>query len=72
MDEKRRHEDVTAALSEVPERQRAALALVYLSELSGSEAAEVLGVSAEALESLLARGRRALSKRLAPNVRREA
>jgi DNA-directed RNA polymerase specialized sigma24 family protein len=32
--------------------------------LSGSEAAEVLGIGEEALESLLARGRRALKAQL--------
>jgi RNA polymerase sigma-70 factor (ECF subfamily) len=36
------------------------LTLVHLHGLSGAEAAEVLGIGAEALESLLARGRRAL------------
>ena len=34
--------------------------------LSGTEAAEVLGIGAEALESLLARGRRALKAELSP------
>ncbi|HET9953380.1 MAG TPA: sigma factor-like helix-turn-helix DNA-binding protein, partial [Polyangiaceae bacterium] len=52
------------ALQSLPARQAAALTLVHLDGLSGLEAAHVLGVSAEALESLLSRGRRSLRKRL--------
>ncbi|MFO1017130.1 MAG: RNA polymerase sigma factor [Hyphomonadaceae bacterium] len=55
---------VQAALSELPERQRAAIALVHFQEHSNIEAAEMLEVSVEALESLLARGRRALKAAL--------
>jgi RNA polymerase sigma-70 factor (ECF subfamily) len=60
LDEKRRALALEAALAELPERQAAALTLVHLHGLSGKEAADVLGIGAEALESLLARGRRAL------------
>lgn len=63
---------VQAALHELPDRQRAALILCYFEELSSRDAAEVLGVSIAALESLLVRGRRALRDRLAalePEVR---
>jgi RNA polymerase sigma-70 factor (ECF subfamily) len=56
---------VHAALAQLPERQRAAIALVHFQELSNIAAAEALGVSVEALESLLARGRRALKVALA-------
>ena len=56
---------VQAAMQELPERQRAALSLCYFQELSNIEAAEVLDVSVDALESLLARGRRALKNALA-------
>lgn len=56
---------VRAALAQLPERQRAAIALVHFQELSNVAAAEALGVSVEALESLLARGRRALKAALA-------
>ncbi|MFO7177756.1 MAG: sigma-70 family RNA polymerase sigma factor [Pseudomonadota bacterium] len=65
VDRKQRAEALEAALAGLPERQAAALTLVHLQGLSGAEASEVLGVSAEALESLLARGRRALKARLA-------
>ena len=55
---------VNAALAQLPAQQRAAIALCHYQGLRNTEAAEVLGVSVEALESLLARGRRALRARL--------
>lgn len=51
---------VQAALAGLPDRQREAIALCHYQELSNIEAAELMQVSVEALESLLARGRRAL------------
>jgi len=56
---------VHAALAALPERQRAAIALVHFDEMSNIAAAEILEISVEALESLLARGRRALKAALA-------
>lgn len=56
---------VHAALATLPERQRAAIALVHFDEMSNIAAAEILEISVEALESLLARGRRALKTALA-------
>jgi RNA polymerase sigma-70 factor (ECF subfamily) len=56
---------VEAALAALPLRQREAVVLVHYQDLSAGEAASVLGVSIEALESLLARGRRALRAALA-------
>lgn len=65
----RQHSEVSAlveaALRALPERQRAALALVHYEQLPASEAAAIMGISIEALESLLARARRALRTRLA-------
>ncbi|MSP21316.1 MAG: RNA polymerase sigma factor [Alphaproteobacteria bacterium] len=55
---------VAKALAELPERQRAAIGLVYYEGLSNIEAAQVLDVSIDALESLLARGRRSLRSNL--------
>lgn len=69
LDAKRQAEALHRALDALPERQSTAIVLVHLHGLSGTEAAQVLGVSEEALESLLARARRALKARLsASNV----
>jgi RNA polymerase sigma-70 factor (ECF subfamily) len=64
LESKQRAEALAAALDALPPRQASALALVHLQGMSGAEAAEVLGLSAEALESLLSRGRRGLKARL--------
>lgn len=56
---------VQAALSGLPDRQREAIALCHYQELSNAAAAELMEVSVDALESLLARGRRALRSALA-------
>src|SRR5262245_27294120 len=52
--------EVSAALAALPDRQRAALVLVHFEGLGNLDAAETLGVSVEAVESLLARARRSL------------
>lgn len=56
---------VATAIGALPERQREAILLVHYQDLSGADAAAVLDISVEALESLLARGRRSLRSRLA-------
>ncbi|WP_293901564.1 RNA polymerase sigma factor [Phenylobacterium sp.] len=56
---------VGAALAALPDRQREAIVLCHYQELGNIEAAAVMGVSVEALESLLGRGRRALRAALA-------
>jgi len=56
---------VEIALARLPERQRAAIALVHYQELGNIEAADIMGVSVEAMESLLSRGRRGLRAALA-------
>ena len=55
---------VTAAMRRLPERQRIAVTLRHFEDLGNPEIAERLGISVEAVESLLARGRRALAKDL--------
>jgi RNA polymerase sigma factor (sigma-70 family) len=60
-----RGQAVRMALDTLPERQRAAIVLCHFEELGNIEAAAILEVSVEALESLLSRGRRALRARLA-------
>jgi len=56
---------VQAALSRLPERQREAIVLCHYQELGNIEAAALMEISVEALESLLSRGRRALRIALA-------
>lgn len=60
---------VAAALAELPERQREAVVLRTYQGLSQVDAAAALGVSVEAVESLVARARRALRVALADLVR---
>lgn len=50
-----------AALQKLPERQRQAVVLRHLEGLSNPEIAEVMAIGVEAVESLTARGKRALS-----------
>ncbi len=59
---------VEAALLALPERQRTALVLCHYQELTNIEAAAVMELSVDALESLLARGRRTLRQRLADSM----
>lgn len=53
------------ALAELPERQRQAVVLRHLEGLQNPEIAEVMDISVEAVESLTARGKRALAAALA-------
>ena len=48
------------ALGTLPERQAQAMSLRHLEELSNPEIAEIMGLSVEAVESLLSRGKRGL------------
>jgi RNA polymerase sigma factor (sigma-70 family) len=64
LDIAQRERGVAAALAALPVRQREAVVLQYYQELSNGEAAAVMGISIEALESLLARARRSLRARL--------
>jgi RNA polymerase sigma-70 factor (ECF subfamily) len=60
-----RDERVRAALTALPSRQREALVLTYYQELSNQQASDLMGISVDALESLLARARRTLRAQLA-------
>lgn len=55
---------VDTALKGLPERQRLALTLFHYEGMSQIEVGEVMGISDEAVESLLARARRALKATL--------
>lgn len=60
---------VDRRIASLPERQREALSLVYFEGLTNIEAAAVMEVSVDALESLLARARRSLKDSLSPQWR---
>ncbi len=64
MEEQEMAARVAAALKTLPERQRLALTLFQYEGLSQIEVGQVLGVSEEAVESLLGRARRALKAML--------
>lgn len=59
-----------AALAALPERQRMAVVLRHIEEMTNPEIAAVMEIGVEAVESLVARGKRALAAQLAG--RREA
>ena len=59
---------VRRALDALPEKQRTAITLVYYQGLTNGEAAALLEVSVEAVESRLARARRALRRHLDPVI----
>lgn len=50
------------ALASLPDRQRQAVVLRHIEELSNPEIAQVMNISVEAVESLTARGKRTLAK----------
>lgn len=53
------------ALQRLPERQRQAVVLRHVEGLSNPEISDILGIGVEAVESLTARGKRALAQALA-------
>ncbi len=59
------------ALARIPERQRAALLLAEVNDLTGLELAETLGVSHVAARALLTRARESLRQALADEKRKE-
>jgi RNA polymerase sigma-70 factor (ECF subfamily) len=61
-----RHTALADALADLPGRQAEAVSLRHLEGLSNPEIAAIMDISVEAVESLTARGKRALAQRLAP------
>ncbi|AKO96071.1 RNA polymerase sigma factor, sigma-70 family [Marinovum algicola DG 898] len=55
---------LAGALAKLPERQRRAVELRHFEGLGNPEIAAILGISVEAVESLTARGKRALARAL--------
>ena len=64
--EKARAEALQQALADLPERQRQAVVLRLIDGIANPEIAEIMDISVEAVESLTARGKRALAAALAP------
>lgn len=64
--------DLQRALAKIPERQRAALLLAELHDLTGLELAAALGVSHVAARALLTRARESLRQALAAERRADA
>ena len=60
-----RRDALQMALSQLPDRQRQAVILRHIEELPNPEIAGIMGISTEAVESLTARGKRALTAILA-------
>jgi len=60
-----RHQRLQSALMMLPERQRSALVLTHYQGLSNQAVASIMDLSVDALESLLARARRAVRSALA-------
>lgn len=65
MQDKARAEALQQALDDLPERQRQAVVLRHIEGLGNPEIAEIMEISTEAVESLTARGKRALAAILA-------
>lgn len=65
LQDRARAEALQAALGRLPERQRQAVVLRHLEGLANPEIAAIMGIGVEAVESLTARGKRALTARLA-------
>lgn len=61
-----RMDALQAGLQTLPERQRQAVILRHIEGLANPEITEILEISTEAVESLTARGKRALAQALAP------
>jgi len=59
-----RRDALNGALATLPERQRHAVVLRHIEERSNPEIAEIMDIGVEAVESLVARGKRALGAAL--------
>jgi len=59
-------DDWWAAVRDLPDRQRAAVALHYLDDLSIADVAQILGIAAGTVKASLAHARASLAARLAP------
>lgn len=71
LETKRNKENIDACIGELPESQQTALALCFYEGVSNREAAEIMGVSVKALESLLMRAKASLRVKLGGDNGRE-
>jgi RNA polymerase sigma-70 factor (ECF subfamily) len=62
--QQQKNEQMKSLIGKLPERQRSALILCHYQGLSNKQAAEILEVNIDALESLLSRARRTLKNNL--------
>ncbi|HVY54510.1 MAG TPA: sigma-70 family RNA polymerase sigma factor [Thermodesulfobacteriota bacterium] len=69
---RRRKENIDACIAELPESQQTALALCFYEGVSNRDAAEIMGVSVKALESLLMRAKASLRTKLGVEKGKEA
>ena len=65
VEQQKMHENLKTAMNALPPRQRDAILLCNLQGFSNKQAAEILQISVDALESLLSRGRLSLKNKLA-------
>ena len=68
LDQRQKVKAIEDAIFALPERQKAALTLCAIEGHSNIEAAEIMDVSVDALESLLSRARRTLKHILSPDL----
>lgn len=61
---------LAACIDELPERQRVALNLCFYEEASNKEAAEIMGVSLKALQSLVMRAKTSLKEKMQLHTRK--
>ena len=66
MQTRERMDALQSALQKLPDRQRQAVIFRHIDGLANPEIAQILDISTEAVESLTARGKRALAEILAP------
>lgn len=66
MQARARHDALRDALQDLPERQRQAVVLRHIEGYANPDIAAMMGVGVEAVESLIARGKRRLTTLLAP------
>jgi len=65
MQDTERSRALRTALADLPERQAQAVSLRHLEELANPQIAEIMDTNVRTVESLIARGKRALIARLA-------